>query len=81
LTKRQAPETRAQNDNVRIHLFHLGNNFKCAVDESKSVLLMKAGARPLQQYSFEAWGPTQIFVEAVHSGISRQELTRRSSFC
>jgi hypothetical protein len=36
LTKRQAPETRAQNDNVRIHLFHLGNNFRCAVDESKS---------------------------------------------
>jgi hypothetical protein len=34
--KRQAAETRAQNDNVRIHLFHLGNNFKCPVEESKS---------------------------------------------
>jgi hypothetical protein len=42
LAKRQAAETRAQNDNVRIHLFHLGNNLKCAVDESKSAKLMKA---------------------------------------
>jgi hypothetical protein len=36
LAKRQAAETRAPNNNVRILLFHLGNNFKCAVDESKS---------------------------------------------
>jgi hypothetical protein len=29
LTKRQATETRAQHDNVRLLLFHLGNSLKC----------------------------------------------------
>ena len=68
LAKCQAAETRAQNDNVRIRLFHVGNNLKCAVDESKSALLMKAGAGPLQQYPADAQGLTQISVEAVYRG-------------
>jgi hypothetical protein len=38
LAKRQATETRAQNDNEGILGFHLGDNLKCAVNKSKSAL-------------------------------------------
>ena len=48
LAKRQAAETRAQNDNVGILGFHLGDNLKCVVDKSKSCFADKVRCRILR---------------------------------